>query len=118
MIIDQFSPKNPGPGLYRYSDMNYGDYGDIEVKVELSKFPIVKETSCGVWILYPFSKLGRRWVSNRARKRFAYPTEMEALKNFKARKAKQIRILKFRLRYAQEALIEGEVLRRVNNYPL
>ena len=47
-------PSNPNPGLYRYKDTNYGD-GDF--RVELIKYPIVKETTCGVWILFSLNRI-------------------------------------------------------------
>ena len=67
---------------------------------------LVKETPKGYWISYdhnykeevPWMK--KRWVSKTTRKRYAYPTKEEALENYKARKNRQIKILKSRLEVA------------------
>ena len=57
-----------------------------------------KETPKGYWIGY--GSLGQhkynwqKWVSKTSKKRFAYPTEKEALTNFIKRTEKRLKILK------------------------
>ncbi len=79
------------------------------VHVDIRVFNVVKETPCGYWIdlyngLFEYDKHSRKWVSKTAKRRFAYPTEHEALTNFKARKRRQIEILQSRIHYAKVAL--------------
>lgn len=87
-----------GYALYRY---DYG--GDFHnLYLEVIEYPIIRKTPQGWWI----SVMGQKpkWVSNNARKRFAYPTLQEAAVNFKFRKMKEIRILKRRKNFAKGAL--------------
>lgn len=44
------------------------------------------------------------WVSKTAKKRFAYPTQEEAIQGYAARKNRQVSILKSKLRLAEDAL--------------
>jgi len=86
--------------LYRYENL----YADGTTRVELREFNVVKRTAKGYWIqLWVFSFDDKKWVSDNARKRFAYPTKKEALFNFVKRKDAQIRILKSRLKLAELA---------------
>lgn len=63
---------------------------------------VVSTTPRGCWIeAYGGA---RRWVSAHTKKRFAHPTREEAVKAFKARKARQIDILTSRLAIAKKAL--------------
>ena len=96
--------------LYRYEDVSYGILNDWEevvgsyVKVEERNYEVIKETPKGYWIKLFSSFDEKKWVSNNAKNRFAYPTKEEALFNFKARKKRQIQILESRLKKAKEAL--------------
>ena len=65
--------------FYRYENNRYSD----GVRVHLHEFDLIKETPKGYWIYAWGSK---KWVSNSARKRFAYPTEQEARVSFIKRK--------------------------------
>lgn len=87
---------------YRYEAMNW----ESGVHVYLQKLPVVKETPCGVWVEQYGG--GTRFVLKAARKRFACPTQEEALTSFKARKRRQIGILRAQLERAEEALDKAE----------
>jgi len=102
--------------FYRYCTIRY----ESGPTILLDKFKMVKETPCGWWI-EPKSDFWnmrgkKRWVSKTARKRFAYPTKEEALVNFKARKRRQIGILKAQLFGAEteQRLADDIVLKREN----
>lgn len=75
--------------------------GDGESYVHMHSFRVIKETPCGVWL---DSFGGRRFVLRDARKRFACPTKEDALASFRARKEKQLRILKKRIRHVERCL--------------
>lgn len=99
--------------LYRYEDHVYStfsinpggteSYGMTEVRVELYEYEVVKETSCGYWII-------DKWISKTWKKRFAYPSKLQALESFKIRKKRQIFILQHQLNRAQEALLKANQL--------
>ncbi len=92
--------------FYRYEDVLTTE----GVRLYLIKYKLVKKTPKGYWICHEWeSDTARRWVSATARKRFAYPTEKEAIDGFIARKKRQIKILEANLRHAKVALNEGEI---------
>jgi hypothetical protein len=83
---------------YRYQETRYSGGTLMLLK---SSFPVIKETPTGVWV----SVFGqRRFVKTDAKKRFACPTESEALESFHARKRRQIKILRAQLAAAEAAL--------------
>jgi len=99
--------------FYRYEDLHYTD----GVRIQEVVLYLIRETPCGYWISpnYHYKEADegewwmafserKRWVSKTTRKRYAYPTKAEAMASFKARKRRQIDILEYRLRGAQEAL--------------
>ena len=88
--------------LYRYDSIYY----ESGPRVDLEEFDMVKETLCGWWIKQAgiHYDYGKKWVSKTAKKRHAYPTKEEALISFKARKKRQISILKARLSGAEYEL--------------
>lgn len=91
--------------FYRYEEQRFTE----EEKVVERTFHLLKETPCGWWIVIPrtsilqWGKPVKKWVSKTARKRYAYPTRKEAIRNFLARKRRQIAILKWRLEMVEEA---------------
>lgn len=85
--------------LYRFN----GNYSSIF----LNTYEIISRTPCGVWI-DDYGK--KRFVLSNARKRFAYPTEAEAAIAFRARKKKQVQILKQRLKEAEQFLLASNDL--------
>lgn len=91
--------------FYRYETVEYavldmdGDFTRPNIpnpKLELIVYNLFKETPKGYWIGYgsPNGLLsGKRWVSKISKKRYAYPSEEEALTNFIKRTERRIEIL-------------------------
>lgn len=99
--------------FYRYEGLVFEGGPRIIEEV----FHLVKETPCGYWIHHQpnyntaiknlvFAKFWEKpkWVSKTTRKRFAYPTQEEALKGFVARKVRQVEILEYKLIVSEELL--------------
>jgi hypothetical protein len=93
--------------LYRYTDHPYGELDEFEtvtcvrVDIRLQTYTVISETPCG----YHVERYGeRKWVSKTSKKRLAHPTRDEAWTSFKARKTRQVAILKIQLELAQRAL--------------
>jgi hypothetical protein len=91
--------------------------GPPRLQVSIRKFPVAKVTLKGVWLDRSF--MGKRFVLFKSRKRYACATLELALESFQARKRKQIRIYRARVRHAEEALLmaEYEVTGQVRNIP-
>ena len=71
------------------------------------QFEVVSVTPCGVWLRtgeLNARRPGERWVRRDAHKRWACPTKEEALRSYRARKRRQIKILRAQLREAKAAL--------------
>jgi hypothetical protein len=91
---------------YRFEDVVYASMPDEydeptgpgRLEVVLRRYRVVKVTPCGVQL-----DIGR-FVKTTARKRFACPTEAEALESFKARKRRQLGILQAQASRVQRAL--------------
>ena len=84
----------------RYSycvDPDRDVYGVTDPKLEMWWWEIDRATPKGAWVC-------GRFVLLSATKRWACPTEEEALESFMARKRKQIRILSTRLQQAKAEL--------------
>lgn len=107
--------------LFRYDDRVYSvvdvSPSGIEricnspVRIELSTFKVLKETPCGFWIDYAFSK---KWVSKIAKKRFAWEREEEAILSLLARKNRQQSIYRLKLGKAMDAIgLAEDELRRI-----
>ena len=102
-------PRGPAPAgspvlwrceAKRYSycvDPDRDVYGVTDPKLEMWWFTIDRATPKGAWVC-------NRFVLLTATKRWACPTEEEALESFMARKRKQIRILSIQLARAQADL--------------
>ena len=93
--------------LYRYHGWGASDY--TKVSVNLTTYPILKETKGGYWInrsghksITPINRTTCKWVSKDGCRKFAYETIEAAMINFLARKNKQIRIVKSQLSQAKE----------------
>ena len=93
--------------LYRYTDHTYGELNEFEtvasirININLRIYTVISETLCG----YHVQSYGdKRWVSKTSKKRLAYPTRDEAWTSFRARKTRQVAILKIQLELAQKAL--------------
>jgi len=95
--------------FYRYQDVAYSlgtDEWDnplpgYNLAVECYKYPVIKHTAKGTWIDLGF---GKRFVLRTARRRFAAATQADAMVCFRARKQSQIRILRGKLKRAEQAL--------------
>lgn len=99
---------------YRFDDRRWAEgyhdeFGEWQstgtrVTVDESKFRVLKTTPRGVWL----DDFGRqRFVRQDARKRFACPTRGEALESFRARKKRQLSIMKARVALIERALAEA-----------
>lgn len=99
--------------LYRAEAHMYGYPDEFEniasaARVKIERFYVVRETPCGCWVA--------RWqygcmhfVRNGAKKRFAWPTEMEALESLVARKRREVEWMRFRLDDAKSKLAAAEI---------
>ena len=106
------------PRFYRYQTLAYTTEGIAQstVKVVEEKYVGVRETPCGWWIIHYSDYHGKmtkeelkkdpfkKWVGKWAKKRFAYPTKEEAMKNFRLRTEKYVRILTYRIDNAKRSL--------------
>lgn len=102
--------------FYRYEIRQYSNYGrDMEgeiiqsnfpprVALELLEFELLRETPMGFWICNPGFFFYKKWVSKTARKRYAYPTKAEAMKNFIKRTEKRVKILLNQVYACEEGL--------------
>lgn len=94
--------------LYRYRDRFYSYEG---VKIELEKYKVIKETPQGYWIskvleyytMETFVTDDKKWIGKNSIKKFAFETRKDAMRNFRFRKAAQVRILEERLYIAKVA---------------
>lgn len=86
--------------LYRFEDQ----FTENGTRLNKRTFEVIKETPCGYWIKLFWWDDDKKWVSKVAKKRFAYPSEQEAMRSFKARKRRQIEILEGQLSNARAAL--------------
>jgi len=102
--------------FYRYVEIRYSSGLDqfdnplpgYELKLVLNTYKVLRHTPKGVWIsMYGGISYSteQKFILLSARKRFACPTVEEALVSFKARKQRQIKILKGQLKQAEEALL-------------
>jgi len=102
--------------------LDYWDYlfNYPKVSLRIRKFKLLKPTPKGFWIT-PFSgndenfnfqpvKDPKHWISQKSRKKYAYPTKLEAINGFIKRKERQITILSRKLEIAKAALDIGKSL--------
>ena len=87
--------------FFRYEWQEYAEHdydGELvvprfpNIKLELRKYDLIKETSKGYWIGYEEVSF-KKWIPKISKKRYAYPTKEEALRNFILRTEKRIKIL-------------------------
>lgn len=88
----------PAEVWYRITDQWVGR---DSVGLVLTTYRVLKHTPKGVFL---DTEIGKRWVSDSTRKRYAYPTQQLALESFIKRKQRQIRLVSVTLRRAQAAL--------------
>lgn len=111
----------PNEVLYRYEDRTYSrgvnEFDDplpgYTLRVELYEYPIVKRTPKGAWIYtglcFPMpldleDRKEQRFVCLTRRKKYACETKEDAMESFRARKQRQISILRAQLQHAKNAL--------------
>jgi hypothetical protein len=75
-----------------------------EATVELVEYEVIKVTPQGVKIADPLHWRGYRFVLKDARKRFACSTKHEAIESFRARKLRQLSILRSQARVVESAM--------------
>lgn len=96
--------------LYRYEDYYWNGF----VQIRLRECQVIKETNCGYWISTVLGS--KKWIRKNATRRYAYPTKKEGMISFKARKGRQIEILKAQLERAKAALaIANNLIDNMNN---
>lgn len=87
---------------YRYTDEMY-DGGLIRIR--LNTYPVIRVTPHGVWLVVPSrTRAPRKWVNVSASYAWAARTQDVAMRDFKARKRRQIEIIRSQLRRAEAAL--------------
>jgi len=75
------------------------------LKLVMREYPVKRETPCGVWIDLKYGD--EKFILNEARKKWACPTQEDALESFKARKYRQIKILAKQLSRAKQAYAQS-----------
>ena len=109
--------------FYRYEAREYasldmdGDYVSSPIpnpKLELREYRLIKETPKGYWIGFEgfHSDVWKKWVSKTSRRRFAYPTNEEALENYIKRTQRRIKILERQAWTCEIALGQAEILQK------
>lgn len=110
MNLDQIIIRlEPGEHWYRVEETAYSagvnEWGDPlpggPTRTNLRAYLVIKRTPTGAWIE---ADHGKRFVSLNWRKRFALPTVEEAIESYKARKRRQLTILKAQIERVNEAL--------------
>lgn len=105
--------------FFRYEWQEYAEHdydGELcspkfpNPKLELRTYNLIKETEKGFWIGDKCSGY-KKWIPKISKKRFAYPTKEEAIKNFIARTKRRVKILQWQidccniaLRFAESAI--------------
>lgn len=94
---------------YRYEEQVSGEWDDDfvslvgqRIEIRLRKYPVIKHTPRGVWIIHNYGD--RKFILNDSRKRFACETKEKAMESFIARKTRQASILRAQLRSVEKAL--------------
>lgn len=83
--------------LYRVHEQNFED----GTRVFINSFTITKETPCGYWIDYYYTK---KFVLKNSKKKFACSSITDAIFSFKKRKERQLSILKAQIDNIERAL--------------
>ena len=93
---------NPPENFYRYELKGYpnidqfGDPAEISWNLYMYKYDLLKKTPKGYWIGFKEFSCGltwKKWISKTAKKRYAYPTEKEALNAYILRSKRRVEIL-------------------------
>lgn len=84
-----------------YYRFNESLYTESKLMLVMQIFPVIKTTEKGVWI----DNYGiKKFILLNAHKRYACPSEAEALQSYHARKKRQCKILRYQLAKAEAAL--------------
>jgi hypothetical protein len=92
--------------FFRYEWQEYAEHdydGELcapslpNPKLELITYDLIKETEKGYWIGYKNFSSWKKWIPKTSKKRFAYPTKQEAMKNFITRTKRRIKLLKWQI---------------------
>lgn len=115
--FERFKSLCPETGrLYRYRDSGYwGGEGPC-----CEEFVVIRRTPVGMWIrrCYDPFNISIRWISIYARRRSVWPTKVEALRSFIARKRKQQKILAGQLQRSRiEQDLADRLLKRLTEQP-
>jgi hypothetical protein len=78
--------------FYRFKIVDYTEAGN-NPKLKLFEYDLIRETPKGYWIGSKGFTAGYKWVPRESKKRYAYPTEEEALVNYIMRTKRRIKIL-------------------------
>ena len=97
--------------LYR---AEYSCYTDGNISICINTYPVIKQTSKGVWIKF-YSD--RKFVLLAGRKKFAYPTKEEAINSLKRRKQRQLQIIEGMERIANNIIQQIEK-KDINEYQI
>jgi len=101
--------------FYRYAD----EQNSAGVQVTVEEYELIRETRKGYWIVSKYvaayskdvQNKYKRWVSKTTRKRYAYPSRLEAINNYIRRKERQIVLCNASIKRAKDALLKANVLR-------
>lgn len=93
--------------FYRYGIGSLAVNYPHRITIDLQEFELGEETPKGYWIKMPglTMEFWRKWIPKTSRKRFAYPTKDEAMRNFRLRTKSRVKHLKNQL-YACERALE------------
>lgn len=97
-----------GDTWYRYEDHlvghlnEWGEVGSTSVELTMLTLTVVRLTPKGVWLGWR-GMSAHRFVKLNATKKYAFPTQLEALESFLARKARQQQILQRQVNNAKTA---------------
>lgn len=91
--------------LYKYTFESVYDWTNSfsHVELKLLRYPVLRETNYGYWILYYGNKNKKKWVPKNGKNLFAFSDKNKALENFYYRKKRQIRLISFNLNRIMEA---------------
>lgn len=94
---------------YRYIESGSASFeGDFllchSVTLRLELLELVKKTPCGAWLNYGYTGAKNKFVLDHATKKYAHPTKEKAYESFLARKKKQLRIYKDKVKTIEIAM--------------
>lgn len=102
--------------FYRYEAIETSD-SLPDPKIQLRTFKFLKETPKGYWIIEKgwehYSKQYKRWIPKESKRRYAYPTKEEAMKNYIKRTMLRIAIMERQLEFCKTALHRAREMDKV-----